>query len=153
MKRKRASFAALMVVLVLLGGAGEALAVTPAELIACDAVAFQPEVVRVGNLHYVEGFGGGGCESGNVTVSVCLDYNGVTRVETCRPYQGSGSAGGPTGRALCTHGLWATMVTVIGPAGTAPDAEHSSFLIATPFNCPINASSESGEEPSSEEGP
>ena len=82
----------------------------------------------------VQGYGGGyACDSG-AQASVCLDYNGVTRVDTCRTYHGSFPQG-PTAETPCLVGVWHTMVVVI-PGSGAPRTAHSGTLIVTPFNCP-----------------
>lgn len=86
----------------------------------------------------VQGYGGGfACDSG-ASASVCLDYNGVTRVDTCRTYSGSAPEGS-TAETACLIGLWHTMVVVV-PGSGAPKTAHSGALLVTPFNCPARVS-------------
>jgi hypothetical protein len=85
----------------------------------------------------VQGYGGAFCFGGNATVSVCLDYNVVTRVDTCRSY--TSPPEGSTTETNCLVGVWMTQVVVVPNSG-APSTSHTiPGLIVTPTNCPVRA--------------
>ena len=108
-------------------------AATPQAQASCAGVrADAPQATtKTNGAIVVTGFGGGFFCASGATASVCLDLNGVTRVDTCRTYTGT-APNGPTGEAPCATGVWLTQVVVIPNTGSPTTAHSLPFVQVCP---------------------
>lgn len=139
MSTHRPTFPALVIAATALASFGAA---SPAHADCIGLYADKPHLeTKADGRVIVQGYGGVfiACPGG-ATLSVCLDFNGATRVDTCRSYSGEVPQGA-TAETPCITGVWHTQVIAIPNSG-APQTVHSSPanpLIVTPLNCPVRA--------------
>lgn len=96
----------------------------------CNAFAFQPWAYEVPGGMEILGGGAGDCGGPEVTVNVCLQYNGAPVGSTCQQHTGRPWAGGETGAAECQPGIWQSLTTVTA-TGAAPTTRTSAPFVAT----------------------
>lgn len=91
------------------------------DILGCDPQANSPR--RSGGSIIGNGRASGPrCSTAVATVEVCLDWNGVTELGSCRTY--GSSTGGDSNAVACKPGLWESQVTVTYKDGSF-EAEHS----------------------------